>query len=162
MRILLQHWTESSIIPYSKVRSVWKNKKPKNMTASFAKDRSLTWSTSTSGSLEPMVLSRTMPTYSLSVYEWTIFRNSIRDGMEFYGERKNPIWWHLGRIVQIWTTRVWETQDRIGIVQYGDSSEESRTWLSQIKDDGEKKYRAGFTKQKFWSQKRKLWKKRRG
>ena len=39
----------------------------------------------------------------------------------------NPIWWHLGRIVQIQNTRVWETQDRIGIVWPGDSSEENRT-----------------------------------
>ena len=73
-----------------------------------------------------------------------------------------PIWWHLGRIVQIKNTRVWETQDRIGVVQYEDSSEESRTWLSQIEDNGEKKYRARFTKQELWGQKRKLWKKRRG
>ena len=43
-------------------------------------------------------------------------------------------------------TRVWKTQDRIGIVWPGDSSEESGTWLSQIENDGEKKYRAGKTK----------------
>ena len=59
---------------------------------------------------------------------------------------ENPIWWHLGRIVQIKNTTVWETQDRIGIVQPGDSSEESRTWLSQIEEDVEKKYAAEFTK----------------
>ena len=59
-------------------------------------------------------------------------------------------------------TRVWETQDRIGIVQYGDSSEESWTWLSQIEDNGKKKYRAEFAKQIFWCQKWKLWSKRRG
>ena len=58
----------------------------------------------------------------------------------------NPIWRHLGRIVQIENTRVWETQDRIGIVHFGDSSEESWTWLSQIEDNGKKKYRARFTK----------------
>ena len=58
----------------------------------------------------------------------------------------NPIWWHLGRIVQIKNTRVWETQDRIGIVWPGDSSEESWTWFSQIEDDGEEKYRAGNSK----------------
>ena len=75
---------------------------------------------------------------------------------------ENPIRWHLGRIVQIKSTRVWEAQDRIGIVQYGDSSEESRTWLSQIEDNGWKKYRAESTNQEFWSQKRKLWKKRLG
>ena len=63
MRRLLQHWTESSIIPYSKERSVWRNKKPKKSTVSFVEDRSLTWSTSTSGSLEPTILSRITPTY---------------------------------------------------------------------------------------------------
>ena len=41
------------------------------------------------------------------------------------------------------------------------SSEESRTWLSQIEDNGEKKYRAESTNQEFWGQKRKLWKERR-
>ena len=48
------------------------------------KDRSLTWSTSTSGLLVPMILSKTMPTYLLSVYEMMIFRNSIQSGTEFY------------------------------------------------------------------------------
>ena len=32
----------------------------------------------------PMILSRTMPTYSLSVYEMMMFRNSIQSGTEFY------------------------------------------------------------------------------
>ena len=49
-------------------------------------------------------------------------------------------------IVQIKNTRVWETQDRIGIVWPGDSSEEIRTWISQSENYGEKKYRAGHTK----------------
>ena len=66
-------------------------------------------------------------------------RNSvINDG--------NPVWWHLGRIVQIKNTRVWKTQDRIGIVWPGHSSEEVRTWLSQIENYGEKKYRATHSK----------------
>ena len=30
-----------------------------------------------------MILSRTMPTYSLLVFEMVIFRNSIRSGMEY-------------------------------------------------------------------------------
>ena len=58
---------------------------------------------------------------------------------------ENPDWWHLGRIVQIKNTRVWETQDLIGIVWPGDSSEEGGTWLSQMEDDGVKKYRAEST-----------------
>ena len=52
----------------------------------------------------------------------------------------------LEGIVAIKNTRVWETQDRIGILWPGDSSEENRTWLSQIENDGEKKYRARYTK----------------
>ena len=36
------------------------------------------------GSLESRILSKTTPTCSLLVFEMTIFRNSIRSGMEFY------------------------------------------------------------------------------
>ena len=53
MRGLLQHWTKSSILPISKEESVWRNKRPRSRTVSFAADRLLTWSTITSGSLEP-------------------------------------------------------------------------------------------------------------
>ena len=54
-------------------------------------------------------------------------------GRNFIVNDENPTWWHLGRIVQIKNTRVWETQDRIGIVQHGDSSEESRTDYHRLK-----------------------------
>ena len=50
---------------------------------SFAEDRLLTWSMSTSGSQEPMIPSRTMPTYSLLVFEMMKFRNSIQSGTDF-------------------------------------------------------------------------------
>ena len=85
-----------------------------------------------------------------------VTRNSIIDDA-------HPIWWNFRKLAQSKNTRVWETQDRIGIVRPGDSSEEVRTWLSQIEDNGEKKkYRAEFANEEFWGQKRKLWKKRRG
>ena len=67
------------------------------------------------------------------------------DGIFFVCD-ENPTWWHLGRIVQIKNTRVWETQDRIGMAWPGDSSEEIRTWLSQIKSYGEEKYRTRNSK----------------
>ena len=67
-------------------------------------------------------------------------------GRIFIINDENPIWWHQGRMVQIKNTRVWETQDRFGIVQYGDSSEEVRTWFSQIEDYGKKKYRTRNSK----------------
>ena len=56
------------------------------------------------------------PIYSCSSKWWysgirfKIGRNSIVDDT-------NPIWWHLGKFVQIKNTRVWQAQDRIGIVQ---------------------------------------------
>ena len=85
MRGLLQHWTESFIIPTSKEGSAWRNKRPKKRTVSFVEDRLLTSSTITSGSLEPTILSRIMPTHSLLVFEMTIFRNSgIFKDVRFY------------------------------------------------------------------------------
>ena len=51
----------------------------------FLRGRQIAYSsTSTSGSLEPMIPSKTMPTYLLFLFEMTIFRNSIQNGMEFY------------------------------------------------------------------------------
>ena len=84
MRGLLRHWIKSFIILTSKEESVWRNKRPKNRTVSFVEDRSLNLSTNTFRSQEPTTLSKTMPTYSLSVYEMTIFWNSILSGTEFY------------------------------------------------------------------------------
>ena len=153
----------SSRRPASRKRSVWRRWKLKTKTVSSEEDRSLTWSTSTSRSLEPMILSRIMRTYSpffLEIDDIQEF-DSKWDGI-LWTITKDSIWWHLGRFVQIKNTRVWETQDRIGIVQYGDSSEESWTWLSQIEDNGKEKYRAEFANEEFWGQKQKLWNKRRG
>ena len=55
--------------------------KAQKRTVSFAEDRSLTSSTSTSG--EPMIPSRIMPTYLVMFFEMT-FRNSIQNGTKFY------------------------------------------------------------------------------
>ena len=89
-------YTVYFIIPNSKERSVWRNRKPKKRTVSFAEDRSITWSTSTSGSLEPMILSKIMPTYLLWVFEMMVFRNSIRNGMEFYYQ------WRKSHLMTSW------------------------------------------------------------
>ena len=91
MRRSLQHWTESFIIPNPKERSVWRNKKPQKRTVSFVEDRSLTWSTSTSGSLELMILSRIMPTYLQLFFEMMIFRNSIQGGTAFYHRESEKV-----------------------------------------------------------------------
>ena len=76
MRWLLQQWNR--IIHNSHFKEkVWRNKRPRSRTVSFAADRLLSWSTITFGSLEAMILSKTTPTYSLSFYEMLIFKNSI-------------------------------------------------------------------------------------
>ena len=116
-------------------------KGPERGPVSFAAESLPIWSTIISGSLEPMILSKTTPTYSQSVYEMMIFKKSILGKTEFIVHDENPAWWNRGRIIQIKNARIWEKQDRIGILRSGESSEENRTWLSQIENDGEKKYR---------------------
>ena len=69
---------------FQKEESVWRNKRPRKRTVSFEVDRLPTWATITSGSLEPMILSKNRPTCSLLFFEMTIFRNSILSGTEFY------------------------------------------------------------------------------
>ena len=77
--------------PHQKENQSGGTKRPRNRTVSFAADRLPTWSTITSGSLEPMILSKTLPTCSLLFFEMTIFRNSILSGKEFYSLwRKSP------------------------------------------------------------------------
>ena len=66
--------------------SLEEQKGPQKRTVSFEVDRLLAWPTSTSGSLEPMIPSRIMPTYLQLFFEMTIFRNSIRNGTKFYDQ----------------------------------------------------------------------------
>ena len=138
-----------------------RTKRPRKRTVSFAEDRLLSWSTSTSGSQEPMILSRILPT-------WFIIALRNDDIQEFDSEWDGNLFsMTKSHLMTSWKDctvprRVWETHDHIVIVCPGDSSEESSTWLSQIEDDGVKKYRAEFTNCYFWSQTLKLWKKRRG
>ena len=96
-----------------------------------------------------MILSRTEPdlfTIGFRNDDIQEFDIRLKVGRNFVVNDEDPTWWHLARIVQIKKTRVWQTQDRIGIVWPGDSSEENRTWSPQIENDGEKKYRARQTK----------------
>ena len=78
--------------------------------------------------------------------KWWYSGIRLRVGRNFIVYDENPTWWHLGRIVQIKNTRVWETQGRIGLYDLETHQKKNRTWLSQIQNDGEKKYRAGHTK----------------
>ena len=86
MRGLRLLWTISSRIPTSR-RSVWRNRKLRKKIGSFVEDRSLTWSTTTSGLLALMIPFLIALIYSqlvLLLFAMMMFRNSIRDGMQFY------------------------------------------------------------------------------
>ena len=55
------------------------------------------------------------PIYNCSS-KWWYSGIRLEVGWKFIINDENPTWWHLGRIVQTKNTRVWETQDRVGIV----------------------------------------------
>ena len=126
-------------------------------------DRLLTWSTSTSESLEPMIPSRIMPTYSLLVFEMMIFRNSIQSGTEFCCPwRKIP----PDDILEgLYKLRIRESEKLKTVLEFvwpGDSSEENRTWFSKdwklwwkrsIEQDLRNK-NFGIGNGKFWEERR--------
>ena len=59
--------------------------------------------------------------------------------------------------MQVKNTWVWSTQNRIGIVLHGNSSEDTEAWLSEVQNDGEKKYRSETSITKFLRQKWENW-----
>ena len=137
MRRSLQHWTESSIILTSKEGSVWRNKKAQKEER-FLRGRLIAYLiyeyfrvTGANDSVENYADLFAIGLRNDDIQEFDSKWDEILLSID-----EKPIWWHLGRIVQTKNTRVWETQDRIGIVWPGDSSEESWTWLSQIEDSG--------------------------
>ena len=132
MRGLLQHWIKSSRIPSFKRRSqsggTWKAQKEDR----FLRGRQI-------AQLDLRIISGSLgsPWFCRELYadlftscssKWWHSGIRFEMGRNFIINDENPTWWHHGNLVQIKNTRVLETQDRIGIVQYGDPSEESWTW----------------------------------
>ena len=113
-------WTTSSRIIISRKRSVWEIRKPKKRIGFFEKDGSLTWSSTI---LESLVLTThflIMLIYSQSLFATTT--SNIWYEMEWnsiIGER-DPTGWCSGKFVQIENMWVWTTQNRSGIVWYGE------------------------------------------
>ena len=96
------------------------------------------------------------PVYYWSSKWWYLELDSKWDEI-LLSMTENPIWWYIGRILQTGNTRVWDTQDCIGLVWRGDSSEEIRTWISHIENGCEKKYRTICPNHDFWGQEWRLW-----
>ena len=146
---------KSSIIPSSKGKSVWSN------TSSEARQFS-SWQTdclfvlrSLPGHWDQRFCRKLhQPPYSLLVFEM----NSEWDGILLSMTKIPP-----DDILEgLYKFSMRESaQDHIGIAPPGNSSEESRTWLSQIEDNGAK-YRTRNSKWEHWEQKWKIWEERRG
>ena len=93
---LLQHWIESSILPASRESSVWRNKKPKKEDR-FLRGRHIAYLIYEYFRVtEPMVLSRIVPTCLQLFFEMIVFRNSIRNGTEFYHQ------WRKSHLMTSW------------------------------------------------------------
>ena len=151
--------TKSSIIPASRERSVWRNKRPKSRTV-FLRGRQIAY-------LIYEYFRVTGANDSVENYA-DLFTIALRnDDIQEFDSKWDGILLSMTQIPSddilqsLYKLRIRESENRIGIVQYGDSSEESWTWSSQIEDNGKKKCRAEFTNEEFWSQKWKLWKERR-
>ena len=61
----------------------------------------------------------------------------------------NSIRWHFGKSGQNEDTRVWATQNRIGSVRHGDSSENTGSQLSKVENHGEEEYRSNLRLRNF-------------
>ena len=125
MRGLLQHWTKSSLFPSSKEESVWRNKKPQKRTVPFVE-----------GQIAYFIYEYFPVTGATdSVENYTDFFTIVlrNDDIQEFDSKWDD---------KLNNTRVWETQERVGIVWPGDSWEEVRSWLSQIENFGDEKYRA--------------------
>ena len=125
-RRLLLLWTRSSRNSISRRWSVSRNRKPRKRIGFSADDRSLTWSTTTSRLLALMTpFLDYADLFSVLLLMTIIFRNSIQDGDEvLLSMSKKSFRWYLGKSVQIENTWVCATQNCIGIVRHGDSSED--------------------------------------
>ena len=123
---------KSSTIPISKEESVWRNKRPRKRTVSFAADRLSTWSTINSGSLGAMILSKTTPDLFTIV-----LRN---DDIQEFGSKWDGILLSMTKIPHdnilegLYKLRIRESEKLKTVLELydpGDSSEEVRTWLSK-------------------------------
>ena len=147
---LLQHWTEEQ-------------KSPKRGPLPSWKDRSLTSSTSTSGSLEPTVLSTIMPTYLQLFFEMMIFRNSIRNGTEFSCQ------WRKSHLMTSWkdctNQRKRESEKLKTVLELYNMEihqKKAEPDYHRLKTMLKRSIVQNLRIKNFWSQKRKLWEKRRG
>ena len=130
--------------PFQRKNQSGRPRRPRSRTVFFEEDRLLTWSTNTSGSLEPTILLRTLPTCSLLIFEMTIFRNSIRSGTEFYCPwRKIP---HDDILEGLYKLRIRESQKLKTVLELYDLEIHQKKTGSDYENFGEEKYRARYSK----------------
>ena len=132
---ILKCWTREMFLLTSSKRTVWRNIKLRKRNVSTRKtDRSHDlWLLSSHWRWWYGSWSRWL---SLSLFVTTMFRTSTRDAMNFccqWPKSHRMMFWKVSTNKDTWLR---STQNRIRIVQHGNSSENIETWLS--KDDEER------------------------
>ena len=130
-------WIRSSRIPTTRRRSVWTNRKLRKRIGSFAEDRSLTWSTTTSGLLALMisVLDYVDLIYSQLLFALMMFRKSIRDVII---DDQDSTWWRLGKFVKIensWvpaTFACWKIRFKTEVCTCSQFPTEAMQWIKEV------------------------------
>ena len=145
MRGLLQRWTKSSIILISKEESVWRNKKAQKQDR-FLRGRQIAyliyeyfWVTEANGSVEHYADLFTI-----------VLRN---DDIQEFDSKWDGIYEQLPKIPSddilegLYKLRVRKSEKLKTVFELYDLEiQKKMTWLSQIENYGEKKYRARNTK----------------
>ena len=106
----------------------------------------LHWSTNTSGSLGPMILSRITPSYLLLLFEMMIFRSSIQNRMKFCCR------WHKSQLMTSWKICTdWKREPEklktvLKLYNMEIHQKKAGPDYHKIENCGEKKYRARHSK----------------
>ena len=136
---MLQHWTESSIIPASRKKSVWRKWKLTMKTDSFGGRQ-----------IACLIYEHfrvTGANDSVENYADLFLVVLQNDNIQEFDTKCDEILLSMTQIPSddilenLYNLRIRESEKVktvLKLYKYGDSSEESRTWLSQIEDDGKK------------------------
>ena len=103
-----------------------------------------------------MIPSRIMPTYLLLLFEMMIFRNSIRNVMDFFTMTKIP---SDDILEELYKLRIRESEKLKTVLELYDleiHQKKAGPDYHRLNDDGEKKYRPRLRKRNFGCQKRKI------
>ena len=159
-------WSKSSRIPTSRKKSIWKKWKLKKRFDSFADNLRLLldhWRSWYRSWLLQFVLYHSSQLWCSGIWfemGWNLLSMTkipSGDVLEWNSVHiKNTLGWSI-QTVQLESTWFCTSPNRIRIVQHGDSPEDIDALLSEVEDDGEKKFWSATPFTKLWRQKWENW-----